>query len=278
MSLNHANHTFTLSEAQADVLLGIQHRAIGMLGRLRVLRDGSIEVEDEWAESALEAFSHSIRSSVPMQAIQETEERSGMPWSVFIGHCLSWWEGVGQPQRGGSMCMPRGMTTPHEKDERPMVKRAAESLVNLPGALSQSTQGLSVWTPKIEMEESASPILPSRSRPAVPPLPFLVILIERLGSLDLFFSGLKWNQSRRVGVIKSPPPIWPIIIGGIGAILLSGHSWWAPWPIMSIFGAGFGWIVSQSLGRKRFCGGVACQQTISTHTKACPRCGGELVR
>lgn len=79
-------------------------------------------------------------------------------------------------------------------------------------------------------------------------------------------------------MIKGTAPWWPIVFGILAAILMSGRSWWAPWPIMSIFGAGFGWLLSQSLSRKQYCGGTACQQVISNQDQICPRCGGELVR
>ena len=173
--------------------------------------------------------------------------------------------------------MPRGMANPAEQECRPQVKRASRSLINPLGELAHTDQGLSTWTPAVETEtQSVYPAM--KPRPPQPAVPFLVILIERLASLDLFFSGLQWNKNRRVPIIKSSPPLWPVIIGGIGAILLSGHSWWAPWPIMSIFGAGLGWVGSQLLGRKQFCGGVACQHSVTAQSQFCPRCGGELVR
>ena len=48
-----------------------------------MLRDGSVEVEDQWAGSALEALAGVARAGVPNQAIIETEARYGMPWSFY---------------------------------------------------------------------------------------------------------------------------------------------------------------------------------------------------
>lgn len=281
MSTVLENFTYDLSDTQAKTLLGIQPRALVLLGRLRVLNDGSVEVEDEWAGSALDALSQTIRSSLPKSAIGEVEKRSGMPWSVFVGQCLVWWEGSSQPQRGGSMCMPRGLTPPAEEESKPCVKCASQNSSPTEegplqtAVLAGNQGGLSVWQPSNTRD------LPSKAkhpRLPTPILPFLVILIERIGSLDLFFKGLKWNQNRRVPLLREASPIWPIVAGVLGAIILSKQSWWAPWPIMAFFGAGFGWLLSQSLGRKRYCGGIACKQHVTLNAKSCPRCGGDLTR
>ena len=273
------NHTYDISEPQAKTLLGIQPRAIGLLGKLRVLNDGSVEVEDEWAGGALSALSQVIRSAMPKSAIEEVERRSGMPWEVYVGQCLVWWEGSNQPKRGGSMCMPRGLTPPQEEESKPCIKCAEPThpLVENKNTavLKESVGGLSTWQPS---QESPQINLPPRPSLPVPNLPFLVVLIERIGSLDLFFKGLKWNQNRKVPLLQEASPWWPIVVGMLGAIILSKQSWWAPWPIMAFFGGGFGWLLSQSLGRKKYCGGVACKQVVSFKAQVCPRCGGELLR
>ena len=290
MSQAHKNFTFDLSSSQAEQLLAIQHRAVSLLGRLRVLRDGSVEVEDQWAGSALEALAGVARAGVPNQAILETETRSGMPWSVFIGHCLTWWEGSTQGANGASMCMPKNLNPSPESECAPQIKLKAQNQQMLSvanGQLEQQSEALSTWKPtRPEHEANVQDLIglseqflsPPRSRPPTPYLPFVVVLIERLGSLDLFFKGLQWNKGRRVPMIKSNPPWWPIVFGALAAILLSGRSWWAPWPIMSIFGAGFGWLISQSLAQKEYCGGTACRQVISKSNRTCRRCGGDIVR
>ena len=293
MAQVHQNYTFDISSSQAEQLLAIQHRAVSLLGRLRILRDGSVEVEDQWAEGALEALVSAVRAGVPNQAILEAESRSGMPWSVFIGHCLSWWEGSTQASSGGSMCMPKNLNPSPEQDGTPQVILRANDLASsssINGHLQQKTSGLSTWTPTEKSEDSQPEMntqlaanldqvtRSSRARPPVPYLPFLVVLIERLGSLDLFFKGLKWNKGRRVPMIKTSVPWWPIVLGALAAIVLSGRSWWAPWPIMSIFGAGFGWLISQFLSKKEYCGGTACRQVLSKVNRICPRCGGDVVR
>ena len=187
--------------------------------------------------------------------------------------------------------MPKNLNPSPELEHAPQIKRrperdsgfSSEFSSQALGYLEEKTNGLSTWTPqKTSGAHTHSNFIditvPSKPRPAVPYLPFIVVLIERLGSLDIFFKGLQWNQSRRVPMIKSTAPWWPIALSALAAILLSGRSWWAPWPIMSIFGAGFGWLISQSLARKEYCGGTACQQSLSKSDRVCPRCGGDVVR
>lgn len=175
MNPSYQIHTFDLNSTQSKVLINIQYRAVALLGRLRILKDGSIEVEDQWAQHALEALANDIASSMPKQAISETEQRSGMPWSVYIGHCLSWWEGIGQPQQSGSMCMPRGLTPAQDSEHIPSIK-CAETQVNTDGQahgfLQQNSNGLSTWTPISEQQEPQEIRPISRSRPPIPYLPF----------------------------------------------------------------------------------------------------------
>ena len=190
--------------------------------------------------------------------------------------------------------MPKNLNPSPELECAPQIKLKTQNEQILPvanGQLEQQSGALSTWKPNpvgksLDHEASGQALIgsseqlksPPRIRPPVPYLPFLVILIERLGSLDLFFKGLQWNKGRRVPMIKSSPPWWPIVFSALAAILISGRSWWAPWPIMSIFGAGFGWLISQSLARKEYCGGTACRQVISKNNQICPRCGGDIVR
>lgn len=188
--------------------------------------------------------------------------------------------------------MPKNLNPSPEQECTPQIKRKADdvqSLSSVNGQLEQQTLGLSTWIPNQSVQNnshtndnaeiySEQTVRAIRPRPPVPYLPFLVVLIERLGSLDLFFKGLQWNKGRRVPMIRAAVPWWPIVMGALAAILLSGRSWWAPWPIMSIFGAGFGWLLSQALSRKEYCGGTACRQALSKTHRVCPRCGGDVVR
>ena len=296
MSEHLSNLTFEVTAEQVRAISDIHHRALVLLGRLRVLRDGSVEVEDDYAAGALDSLSQRLILGISREAITAVEERSGMPWSVFVGQCVAWWEGIGQPQRGGSTCMPRGLASPMETESIPRVKRpsihtdavfGSLATPSVGGALNSSTEGLSLWSPQTQEQNiknssdssmTSEPTPLYRQRPPVPPVPFLAILVERIGSLDIYFKGLQWNRGRRVPMRVASAPLWPIVAGALLAIIMSGRSWWAPWPIMSFFGAGFGWLTSQALSKKRFCGGVACSQPIRARTTQCPRCGGELIR
>ena len=283
MSAHLDNLTYTVSADRIGQLSDIQHRAMVLLGRLRVLKDGSIEAEDDFAADALEALSQRLSVGVSREATVAVEDRSGMPWSVFVGQCISWWEGYGQARQGGSTCMPRGLAPQAEPETKPQVvrpkrvnDREAHALQAPLGSLSQQGRGLSVWQPNDE-SDGMSPLSHARPRPPVPPIPFLAVLVERIGSLDVFFEGLQWNKGRRVMIRRASAPIWPIIVSALLAIMFSGQLWWAPWPIMSLFGAGAGWLVSQKLGQSRFCSGIACAHAVSRGQTRCPRCGGELV-
>ena len=287
MSAYLDNLTYVVSPEQVKALSDIQHRAMVLLGRLRVLNDGSVEVEDDYAADALEALSSRLGLGVSKEAISAIEDRSGMPWSVFVGQCISWWEGYGKGSQGGSTCMPRGLATPTEPESKPRILRSKISQVTSEnrseqlgasalGTLMSEGDGLSLWHPDIAETDDPTPVL-LRPRPPVPPIPFLAVLVERIGSLDVFFEGLQWNRGRRVTIRRISPPLWPVLSGALLAIMFSGHLWWAPWPIMSIFGAGAGWLLSQYLGQSRFCSGIACSHEIKSALTHCPRCGGELI-
>lgn len=96
--LSHlSSERFSLSEVQSRLLRESESRALALHGRLRVLRDGSVEVEDDWSASALDSLVAHLRAALPDPLIACIESRSGMEWTVFIGHCLSWWESARTP-------------------------------------------------------------------------------------------------------------------------------------------------------------------------------------
>jgi hypothetical protein len=88
----NSTEVYELTEAQSALLKEVEARAFALEGKLRVLRDASVEVEDEWAGAALESLSAQLRSALPHELLHHVEARSGMAWSVFIGHCIHWWE------------------------------------------------------------------------------------------------------------------------------------------------------------------------------------------
>lgn len=113
---------FKLSEVQSRQLRESESRALALHGRLRVLRDGNVEVEDEWSAGALDSLVSHLRVALPEKLITHVESRSGMEWSVFTGHCLSWWESARTPQlmRGG-----------HAQDYHPFFLTLVERLATL---------------------------------------------------------------------------------------------------------------------------------------------------
>ena len=212
----HTTRHFELDELQGIALRDIESRAIALEGRIRVMRDASLEVQDEWSAVALDALASHLRAALPPELLELVEARSGMGWDVYVGHCVHWW-GVNR-----------------------LKKR------ELNQAIDQSKHTL------------------------------LLTIAERLASLDLFIEGLKWNEARRVGVSYSDPPWWPVVLGLLIGIAVSRGSWWAPWPLMAIFGAGFGWVARGVLSRQRFCDGPQCGSLLTATASQCERCGGTI--
>ena len=116
------SESYTLSQAQSRLLRESESRALALHGRLRVLRDASIEVADEWSAGALDSLVAHLKVALPDSLISETELRSGMEWSVFVGHCISWWE---------SARTPKLMSAEHTKEYHPFFLTLVERLASL---------------------------------------------------------------------------------------------------------------------------------------------------
>ena len=121
MSYN-SSENYTLSQAQSRLLRESESRALALHGRLRALRDASIEVADEWTEGALDSLTAHLRAALPNTLITQVESRSGMEWSVFVGHCISWWE---------SARTPKLMSTQPAQEYHPFFLTLVERLASL---------------------------------------------------------------------------------------------------------------------------------------------------
>ena len=122
MTTYNSSERYTLSQAQSRLLRESESRALALHGRLRVLRDASIEVADEWSANALDSLVAHLKVALPQPLIDQVEVRSGMEWSVFVGHCISWWENARTPQL---------MNTPQAKEYHPFFLTLVERLASL---------------------------------------------------------------------------------------------------------------------------------------------------
>ena len=93
-----ASSSYLLSQAQGRLLRESESRALALHGRIRILRDASVEARDDLATDALEALAAHLSAAFPDELIRHVEARSGMAWPVFIGHCVSWWQNARTPR------------------------------------------------------------------------------------------------------------------------------------------------------------------------------------
>lgn len=79
-----------------ELRLELNERGYALRGRISAGRGGEIDAQDEGAAEELSAVAGLLEGLIGAEAARLVEERSGLTWEAFVGHCLIWWLGDSQ--------------------------------------------------------------------------------------------------------------------------------------------------------------------------------------